>query len=458
VYLNLRAAVQGYMRELRWGWARLHSVSQYVEQAREEFEKARQKTMQEAERGLEDFRRFIAEFERRYEALRRYFSGDEGERAKIAEEAKKAVERLEEALRHFAVIDRSPRARVVAALNEALRHVAEGRPPQIPRDASVEDVVKGLALMDFDLAVKALRSAERYLEAHYAVAPTRYDPRQIAAEIVRWHIEERIPTLKIAGLARGIALGARGAEEGEVALRSWAERPAARRVEDAPWEAVAHRASLLREQRLSAAEAVRIGPDVVLTADYARYLAGFRVGEEALDALRKAVEYRRIARMLERAEELRMPPTAVERLAAEAERLRREVLQETTDIYRRFQEEFFFVRDLLEGRRVVRREVPEVRSVVRAFEDALAEALKAPERRERAFRELFTERVERLAEEQTGGVTPREPKGSGGPRPSWPRPPSRWAGGRWRTLRWFCRQSRGPSRRPTPRPGAPPSS
>jgi len=171
-------------------------------------------------------------------------------------------------------------------------------------------------------------------------------------------------------------------------------------VEEAPWEAVAHRASLLREQRLSAAEAVKIKPDVVLTAEYARYLAGFRVGEEALEALRKAVEYRRVLHVLERAEELRMPPTAVERLAAEAERLRREVLQETANIYRRFQEEFFFVRDLLEGHRVVRREVPEVRSVVRAFEDALAEALRAPERRERAFRELFAERVERLAEER----------------------------------------------------------
>jgi len=103
--------------------------------------------------------------------------------------------------------------------------------------------------------------------------------------------------------------------------------------------------------------------------------------------------------VLERAEELRMPPTAVERLAAEAERLRQEVLRETSQIYRRFGEEFFFVKDIVEGRRVVRREVPEVRSVVRAFEDALAEALKAPERRERAFREAFMERVERLAEE-----------------------------------------------------------
>jgi len=122
-------------------------------------------------------------------------------------------------------------------------------------------------------------------------------------------------------------------------------------VEDAPWEAVAHRASLLREQRANAAEVVRIRPDVVLTADYARYLAGFRVGEEALEALRKAVEYRRVLHMLERAEELRMPPTAVERLAAEAERLRQEVLRETSQIYRRFGEEFFFVKDIVEGHR-----------------------------------------------------------------------------------------------------------
>jgi len=88
------------------------------------------------------------------------------------------------------------------------------------------------------------------------------------------------------------------------------------------------------------------------------------------------VEYRRVLHVLERAEELSMPPTAVERLAAEAERLRQEVLRETSQIYRRFGEEFFFVKDIVEGRRVVRREVPEVRSVVRAFEDALAEALR----------------------------------------------------------------------------------
>jgi len=91
------------------------------------------------------------------------------------------------------------------------------------------------------------------------------------------------------------------------------------------------------------------------------------------------VEYRRIARMLERAEELRMPPTAVERLAAEAERLRQEVLRETSQIYRRFGEEFFFVKDIVEGHRVVRREVPEVRSVVRAFEESLAQALRTGE-------------------------------------------------------------------------------
>ncbi|MFP3200411.1 MAG: hypothetical protein RXR06_11120, partial [Thermoproteus sp.] len=366
--LNLRAAAQSYVREFKRHLAE-YATSRYYVEAGEELEKARQIMLEAAEKGHEDFRRFIDEFGRRYEVLRRYFSGDlpaEG-REKIAEEAKRAVERLEEALRHFAVIDRSPRARLVSALNETLQRIAEGRAPQIPRDASAEDVVKHLALMDLGLALKALRSAERYLEAHYAVAPTRYDARQIAAEMVRWHIEERIPTLKLAGLARGVVLGARGAEEGEIALRAWAGRTAARRVEEAPWEAVAHRASLLREQRLSAAEAVKIRPDVVLTAEYARYLAGFRVEGEALEALRKAVEYRRIARMLERAEELRMPPTAVERLAAEAERLRQEVLRETSAVFRRFGEDFFFVRDLLEGRRVVRREALGARSEAGAF-------------------------------------------------------------------------------------------
>jgi hypothetical protein len=54
---------------------------------------------------------------------------------------------------------------------------------------------------------------------------------------------------------------------------------------------------------------------------------------------------------------------------------------------------------LLEGHRVIRREVEEVREVVKAFEEALTEALKAPQRRERVFRETFAERVERLVEE-----------------------------------------------------------
>jgi hypothetical protein len=103
--------------------------------------------------------------------------------------------------------------------------------------------------------------------------------------------------------------------------------------------------------------------------------------------------------MLEHAEELRLTPLAVERLTADAERLRQEVLQETAEIFRKFREEFFFVRDLLEGHRVVRREVEEVSEVVRAFEEALTEALKAPQRRERVFREVFMERVERLVEE-----------------------------------------------------------
>ncbi len=419
LYLNLRAAVQGYMREMRRSWGWLHPLSLYVEQAREEFEKARQKMAEEAEKGLADFRRFITEFQRRHEALRRYFEDlsrlDEKERRRLEEAAKGVTERLSEAVRHFAVIDKAPRARIVAALNEALQRIAEGKAPQIPRDASVEGVVKHLALMDFETAVKALRSAEKYLEAHYAVAPTRYDTRQIAAEVVKWKIEERLPTLKIAGAARGIVLGGRSAEEGEALLKAWGPRPAYGerwaivggrfRVVDVyverPWEAVAYRFSHLHERPLDAREAVKIRPDVVLTAEYAKYLAGFRVEEKALEILRKAVEYSRIVRMLERAEESRLTPLAVERLTADAERLRQEVLQETAEIFRRFREEFFFVKDLLEGHRVVRREVPEVREVVKAFEDAVAEALKAPQRRERVFREVFMERVERLVEEYT---------------------------------------------------------
>ena len=417
LYLNLRAAVEGFMREMRRSWGWLHPLSLYVEQAREEFEKARQKMAEEAEKGLADFRRFAAEFQRRYEALRRYFEDlsklDEKERGELAKAAKSVTERLNEAIRHFAVIDKAPRARVVAALNEALQRTAEGKAPQIPRDASVENVVKHLALMDLETAVKALRSAEKFLEAHYAVAPTRYDSRQIAAEIVKWKIEEQLPTLKLAGAARGIVLGGRSAEEGEALLKAWEPRSAHGErwavaggrfmivdvYEGRPWEAVAYRFTHLHERPLEVREAVRIKPDVVLTAEYARYLAGFRAEEKALETLRKAVEYSRIMRMLERAEELRLTPQAVERLTADAERLRREVLQETTEIYRRFREEFFFVKDLLEGHRVVRREVPEVREVIKAFEDALAEALKAPQRRERVFREVFAERVERLVEE-----------------------------------------------------------
>jgi hypothetical protein len=277
----------------------------------------------------------------------------------------------------------------------------------------VQDVVKHLALMDFDLAVKALRSAEKYLETHYAVAPTRYDTRQIAAEVVKWKIEEQLPTLKIAGAARGIVLGSRSAEEGEALLKAWGPRDVHGErwaivggrfrivdvYEERPWEAVTYRFSHLREKALEVHEAVRIKPDVVLTAEYAKYLAGFRAEEKALETLRKAVEYSRIMRMLERAEELRLTPMAVERLTADAERLKQEVLQETAEIFRKFREEFFFVKDLLEGHRVVRREVPEVREVVKAFEEALTEAMKAPQRRERVFREVFTERVERLVEE-----------------------------------------------------------
>jgi hypothetical protein len=419
LFLNLRAAVEAHARELRWGWSRMHSVSQYVKMSEQEFEKARQKMVEEAEKGLADIRRFITEFQRRYEALRRYFTEDlskldEKERKQLEEAVKSATERLNEAIRHFAVIDKAPRARLISALNEALQRLAEGKAPQIPRDASVEDVVKHLALMDFDTAVKVLRSAEKHLEAHYAVAPTRYDTREVAAEVVKWKIEEQLPTLKLAGAARGIVLGGRSAEEGEALLKAWEPRDPHGLVlvtavgglatvvdvyAERPWEAVAHRFSYIRERPLEVREAVRIKSDVVLTAEYARYLAGFRAEEKALEILRKAVEYSRIMRILEHAEELRMTPQAVERFTADAERLRQEVLQETAEIFRRFREEFFFVRDLLEGHRVVRREVEEVREVVKAFEDALAEALKAPQRRERLFREVFMERVERLVEE-----------------------------------------------------------
>jgi hypothetical protein len=364
LYLSLRAAVEAHMREMRWGWSRMHTVSQYVKMSEQEFEKARQKMVEEAEKGLADFRGFTTEFQRRYEALRRYFTEDlskldEGERRRLEEAAKSVTGRLGEAVRHFAVIDKAPRARLISALNEALQRLAEGKAPQIPRDAPVEGVVKHLALMDLETAVKVLRSAERLLEAHYAVAPTRYDTREIAAEIVRWKIEEQLPTLKIAGAARGIVPGDRSAEEGETLLKAWKPRdPHGERwaivggrfaivdvYEGRPWEAVAGRFSYIHERPLEVREAVRIKSDVVLTAEYAKYLAGFRVEEKAFEVLRKAVEYGHIMRILERTEELRLTPMAVERLTADAERLRQEVLQETSQIYRRLREEFFFVKD-----------------------------------------------------------------------------------------------------------------
>ncbi|MFZ8807063.1 MAG: hypothetical protein ACO2PN_03030, partial [Pyrobaculum sp.] len=277
LYLNLRAAIEAHMREMRRSWP-LHSVPHHMKLAKEELEKARQKMIEEAEKGLAAFSRFTTEFQRHYEALRSYSTEDlskldEGERRQLEAAAKSVMERLNEALRHFAAIDKAPRARVVAALNEALRHTAEGKAPQIPRDASIEDVVKHLALMDLETAVKVLRSAERFLEAHYAVAPTGYDTRQIAAEIVRWKIDEHNPTLKLVGAARGIVLGARSAEEGEALLKAWGPRDPHGVVlatavggfavvvdvyEERPWEAVAGRFSYLREKALEVREAVKI--------------------------------------------------------------------------------------------------------------------------------------------------------------------------------------------------------
>jgi hypothetical protein len=157
--------------------------------------------------------------------------------------------------------------------------------------------------MDFDVAVRALRSAEKYLETHYAVAPTSYDTRQIAAEIVKWKIEEQLPTLKLAGAARGIVLGGRSVKEGEALLKAWTPRDphglrwaivgGRFRIVDVyaerPWEAAPYRFSYIHERPLDVREVVKIKPDVVLTAEYARYLAGFRADEKALETLRKAV-------------------------------------------------------------------------------------------------------------------------------------------------------------------------
>jgi len=277
LYLNLRAAIEAHTREMRRSWP-LHSVSQYVKMSEQEFEKARQKMIEEAEKGLANFHRFITEFQLHYDALRRYSTEDlskldEGERRRLEAAAKSVLERLNEALRHFAVIDKAPRARVISALNEALQHVTEGKAHLIPRDASIEGVVKHLALMDLETAVKVLRSAERYLEAHYAVAPTRYDTRQIAVEVVRWKIDEHNPTLMLAGAARGIVLGARSAKEGEALLKAWEPRDLHGMVlatavggfavvadvyEERPWEAVAGRFSYLREKALEVREAVKI--------------------------------------------------------------------------------------------------------------------------------------------------------------------------------------------------------
>jgi len=313
--LNLRAYVEARRRELTYSLSRLHEVSQYVKLAEEEWEAARRQIVETAERGLAHLRRAVQEFARHHERL-----GDEAVVKAVAERLKAAVEQ-------FAKIDNAARPRLISALNEALQRVAEGRAPQIPRDASVEDVVRHLASLSYDTALKALRGAYQLLEGHYAVAPW-FNPRATVLDVVNWKIAEELPTLKIAGLARGIALGARGVEEGETALKTWSAKPAGRYqlasaggrtvvidvYREAPWEAVAGRASLLRELRLDVREAVRIKPDVVLTADYAEYLAGFRVEKEALKTLKKAVEYGRITRQLERAEELRLTPKAVEEL------------------------------------------------------------------------------------------------------------------------------------------------
>jgi hypothetical protein len=98
LYLNLRAAIEAHMREMRRSWA-LHSVSQYVKMSEQEFEKARQKMIEEAEKGLANLHRFITEFQLHYDALRRYSTEDlskldEGERRRLEAAAKSVMERL----------------------------------------------------------------------------------------------------------------------------------------------------------------------------------------------------------------------------------------------------------------------------------------------------------------------------------------------------------------------------
>ena len=397
--LNLAEAVRAHVAELRYNLTRLHEVSHYVRLTEEEWEKARRIMTEAVKRGHLHFERFIQEFTRRYEALR---SPDDAARE---EALAKVVEHLEKAVEAYSQVDKAPRARVISAINEAFQRLAAASPP-LPR--ALEDVVKHLAGLEYELAINALKGAFELLKTHYQVAPTPLDTRRVAAEYVKWKIAEEIPTLKLASLARGIILGVRGVEEGEIALKTWStRRRLSSSLHEAPWETVVGKASLLKEQRLAVKEVVKIKPDVVLLADYAQYLTGFKVEREALETLRKAVEYGRVMRQLERVEELRLPPSAVEKLRERAERLKQEVLRETWSIYRQFGEEWFFTRDLLEGRRVVKREAPEVRETMKVFEEALREAFKAPlEERARTFNEIFKTRVEEIARffQERGGV------------------------------------------------------
>jgi hypothetical protein len=329
-----------------------------------------------SERGLKALGQFARELLRRADDVR----------APNAAVRRQAVRELAGLLRgaiaELSKVDAAARARIVSSLNEALRERAE-KIPRLPRRAPPEEIVERLAALGRELAAEIMTRSLEMLRAHYEVAPAVPDAKSVIAEIIRERVAEMIPTLKLAGLARGIVLGARNVREGELALRAWSHAPSLSRVEEAPWEAVAYRYSEFRShERLDVRRLVKIGPDVVLASKRAEHLARPRVDERALNALQKAVEYRRL-----------LDAGAV----SEAERLKREVLRETWEITREFSESVAQTLNALEGRRA-RGNAPEMEEVARAFEASLGDALRAPpDKRSEAFAELLLSRAEEIA-------------------------------------------------------------
>jgi len=123
-----------------------------------------------AEKGSAGFRSFIDEFQRRHDTLRRYFTEDlhalsEEERRRITEEAKHVIKQLDKAVALLVyadiLTDKEPKSTFISALNDALR--AEGVPP-LPVGASTESIVRHLALMDPNVALRGLRNAVTNLE------------------------------------------------------------------------------------------------------------------------------------------------------------------------------------------------------------------------------------------------------------------------------------------------------